>query len=276
MKLGVSNIAWQKEQHLQAYALLAKYGFSGLEIAPALYFFEDEDSFNPSQASITKNLSILNKFNLELISMQSLLFGVNGAALFEGENRQKIFIHGIRRAITLAGLAKIPNLVFGSPKNRIIPCHMDYMTALVHAVEIFRNLGDAANAVGTTLAIECNPVIYGTNFLTDSKEVSHFVKLVNHPAITMNLDIGAMIMNNEISQIEALLTNNISHISHVHISEANLNPAPQHIHVARDVLQALRDCSYNGWVSIEMKTEAGRELVNLETCLSRLAEASAS
>ena len=36
MKLSVSNIAWTHGERLEAYALLQRFGISGLEIAPGV------------------------------------------------------------------------------------------------------------------------------------------------------------------------------------------------------------------------------------------------
>ena len=37
MKIAASNIAWKPKHRMKAYDLLAKYNFSGIEIAPSLF-----------------------------------------------------------------------------------------------------------------------------------------------------------------------------------------------------------------------------------------------
>ena len=41
MKLAISNIAWETGEDEQVYALMRKYGYSGLEIAPTRFFERD-------------------------------------------------------------------------------------------------------------------------------------------------------------------------------------------------------------------------------------------
>ena len=48
MKLAISNIAWTAEEDEQVYAMMRRYGYTGLEIAPTRFFetnpYEDLDA----------------------------------------------------------------------------------------------------------------------------------------------------------------------------------------------------------------------------------------
>ena len=48
MKLSISNIAWTAAEDAQVYAMMRKYGYTGLEIAPTRFFetapYEDLDA----------------------------------------------------------------------------------------------------------------------------------------------------------------------------------------------------------------------------------------
>jgi len=102
MKLSMSNIAWLPEERLEAYAILAEAGFTGLEIAPGLFCHAADDPFLPDTASARVARVEMADAGLSLVSMQSLLFGVTGAALFEGPEARAAFEAGMRRAIALA------------------------------------------------------------------------------------------------------------------------------------------------------------------------------
>ena len=275
MKLSMSNIAWAPEERLEAYAILAGAGFTGLEIAPALFFHEAEDPFLPDTASARRARVEATDAGLVVVSMQSLLFGVAGAALFEGPEARTVFEKGMRRAIALAERFGIPNLVFGSPAQRRVPEGMAMEQALAEAAEVFRKLGDTAAEAGTRIAIEANPAAYGTNFCTTLDEALAFVDLVDHPAVVPHLDLGAMHMNGDFAGVPARLPPLAPRLSHVHVSEPHLAPAPAAAAPLVPVLEALAAAGYARAVSIEMKRPA-EGLVEVRRAVLRLAEAHAS
>ena len=253
MTLGVSNIAWLKEERMSAYSLMEGAGLTGLEIAPRLFFAEADDPFNPDNPSAAAALAEIKAHGLSLVSMQSLLFGVHGASLFGDEVAQEAFEHGMNRAIELANRFEIPNLVFGSPIQRRIPISMPYGEAIERAVEVFYRLGDQAAQAGTFISIEPNPMSYGTNFLNTLEEVESFVALVNNRAVGWVLDLGAMHMNNASGTVLARITTKPALLHHVHISEPELAPAPNDPKHLAPILAGLLAAKYKCAVSIEMK-----------------------
>lgn len=276
MKLAVSNIAWPAADREGAYAILRAAGIRGLEIAPGLMFDGAANPFDPTEAEAGPRIAAMREAGLELVSMQSLLFNVQGAALFEGDEALDRFRLGLRNAIGLAGRFSIPNLVFGSPRQRNIPDGMAPEAAERLALDVFRDLGDAAAKAGTRLAMESNPAAYGTNFLNTMAQAEAFVRRVNHPAITLMLDIGSMHMNGDFDQIEDVVSGAVDLISHVHVSEPDLAPAPADVAQAARAFSALNRAGYAGWCSIEMKSPVAAPLDNLSGSVDRLLAAAAS
>lgn len=257
MRLAVSNIAWLPEERIEAYRILSDAGISGLEIAPGLFFHAAEDPFVPDATSARMALDEISDAGLALVSMQSLLFGVSGAALFGDEPARLALETGMKRAIGLAGQFGIPNLVFGSPGQRRVPDGMVMERALEEAAGVFRRLGDRAGEAGTQIAIEANPAAYGTNFLNTLEEALDFVERVNHPAIVAILDLGAMHMNGAFDGVPDRIPRLMSRLNHVHVSEPHLAPAPGKAEALTPVLRALQGQGYDKAVSIEMKRPAG-------------------
>ena len=253
MILSISNIAWAPEERRAAYAAMAEARVTGLEIAPGLFFWEAEDAFQPDRASAERALDEIAAEGLSLVSMQSLLFGVEGAALFGAREDRARFETGMTRAIDLAGQFGIPNLVFGSPKQRIRPEDMTEAEAIDQGADVFRRLGDKAAAAGTVITMESNPVAYGTNFLNRLDEALGFVAHADHPHIKLILDLGAMHMNDEFDGLAGRIPDLAPHLHHVHVSEPNLAPAPADPDALAPVLGALAASGYTGAVSIEMK-----------------------
>lgn len=273
MTLAMSNIAWSPHERLDAYRALAEAGFGGLEIAPGLFFHAAQDPFCPDEDVAGAALDEMADFGLELVSMQSLLFGVEGAGLFEGEDARAAFVDGMNRAIALAGRFGIPNLVFGSPGQRRVPEAMPMDRALGEGAEVFRMLGDTAQREGTRIAIEANPAAYGTNFCNTLEEALSFVAMVDHPAIAGILDLGAMHMNDSFGDVPALLASGIAPaLNHVHVSEPQLAPAPADAERLVPVLKALARCGYDKAISIEMK-RADAGLSAVRASIARLARA---
>ena len=273
MKLAVSNIAWAPKHRDHAYAMLQAHGIRGLEIAPGLFLNGAKDAFQPTPAECEAALAPMRAAGLELVSMQSLLFGVEGAALFGERPERERFEEAMLRAIRLAGMLGIPNLVFGSPGQRVIPKSMSREEAEIIAVEVFRRLGDAAAAEGTILGMEFNPKVYGTNFLNHAVETATFVARVNHPAIQIILDVGAMHLNGDFETLPSFVAAQAGKISHVHFSEPYLAPAPADSDQAHRVLQAMSAVGYRRWYSIEMKAVPDGELEALGLALGRLKHA---
>lgn len=272
MKLAVSNIAWPATERDAAYAILRDHGVTGLEIAPAPFLSESIDPFVPTRGEVATAMKRMQAAGLELVSMQSLLFGVTGAALFEGEEARGKLIAAMERAIALAGRLGIPNLVFGSPRQRAYEDNLSAREAQEQAVAVFRRLGDSAVRARTRIAMEPNGRAYGTNFLNRVAEAEAFVRAVDHPGIVLNFDIGTLHMEGDFDAIEAIATAAVDTIGHVHISEPQLAPAPADPAQAARAIRALRKAGWTGWHSIEMAATK-TPLADLSAALGRLRQA---
>ena len=244
MKISISNIAWGSEQDENILSFLKDNNISGLEIAPTRLVQETPYSNVEKSVEIVKEIN--SKYNLEISSMQSILFGKTENLFGRIEEREEI-IQYLKKAVLYAKSINCKNLVFGCPKNRIMEDEYQYQMA----IDIFKELGDFAYENGTRINMEPNPAIYGTNFLNTTKEAIQFVKDCNTKGLGVNLDIGTIIANKE--NIEGL-TGNIKNINHVHISEPNLAIIEKRdIHIK--LINLLKNEEYDGYISIEMKNQ---------------------
>ncbi len=253
MRLAISNIAWHPHEAEAALEQLHALGIEGLEIAPGLAFSTEADPFRPRPEALRAWQSSLDEKGLTLISMQSLLFGRPDVGLFGQKAEREGFEAGIETAIELAQRLACPTLVLGSPTVRSIPHGMDPATARQIALDVMGRLGDRCGAIGACLALEPNPGAYGTNFLNTFEETATFVRALAHPAVRVNLDLGALIMNGETDTALQSLPEALDLIGHVHISEPHLAPAPADAAALSRVLAALIRAGHLGWVSIEMR-----------------------
>lgn len=251
MKLSISNIAWDAEMDDDVYRLMNQYGFCGLEIAPTRIFPEQPYLRLGDAARWSRDLK--SRYGFIVSSMQSIWFG-RSEKIFGDLGARRTLIDYTKKAIDFASIIGCKNLVFGCPRNRIIPDNADINIAL----EFFKELGDYAKEKGTALSMEPNPPIYNTNFINYTSEAIDLIKEVSSDGFLLNLDIGTMIYNEE--KIE-ILSENIKYIRHIHISEPGLNEIKER-EIHKELKRILSIENYDGFVSIEMKRQD--KITNIE------------
>ena len=265
MKLAISNIAWNQEEDNQVYGLMKEYGFEGLEIAPTRFF--DKNPYDTSLEELQELKKLMKKKEIKLISIQSLLFGQENIALFEGEENRKNLFNYLTKAIKFASNLGINTLVFGNPRNRVSNSEEDYDIA----VNFFKKLGCIAAEHNTNICIEANPKKYNTNFINTTEEAIKLVRDVNTVGFKLHYDLGADLINN--SDIK-VLKNNIDILNHVHISEPFLETiSKENIGIHKDLFELLNENNYSKWISIEMKkVSEGSNLENVKKCIKYLGD----
>ena len=263
MKLAVSQIAWPLAEDDRIHQLLCQQHITGLEIAPSRFVDHKEPYAQLATAEALAN-ALRARYGLTLPSMQSIWFG-RTEQLFGSAAEYALLLDYTRQAIRFAAAIHCPHLVFGCPKNRVARSPESYETAIA----FFRDIGAYAAQYAVTIGIEANPAIYGTNFLYTLNEVAQFVRETTQDAVRINLDIGAMVENDE---TEDDLIPLLPLISHVHLSEPYLvaiKERPLHCRIAA----LLREVDYMGYVSLEMRTGdegSTSELMQSITYLTRV------
>ncbi len=241
MKLSISNIGWAAGDDLKLYTFMKKYGYSGLEIAPTRIFPENPYDRLAQAREWSENLK--KEYGFEIPSMQSIWYGRQEKLFGSREERQSLIAY-TKKGIDFANAIGCGNLVFGCPRNRVLPDGVEQELA----VAFFKEIGDYAVSQGTVIGMEANPPIYNTNYINDTLSALDLIRQVDSKGFLLNLDVGTMIQNVEdISELDG----NIQLINHVHISEPNLKPIEERpLHM--QLKQKLVDGGYKGYVSIEM------------------------
>ncbi len=241
MKLSISNIGWDAENDNSVYSLMREYGFSGLEIAPTRIF--PDSPYDKTEEAHAWAEELKSRYGFLIPSMQSIWFG-RQEKLFGTEGEREILIDYTKKAIDFAAAIHCKNLVFGCPKNRVIPDNADWQLG----VSFFKLLGDYAAERGTVIGMEANPVIYNTNYINDTASALKLIEEVASPGFLLNLDVGTMIQNSESVD---LLQGRVRYVNHVHISEPGLKPI-QRRRLHKKLRDILRAENYQGFISIEM------------------------
>lgn len=215
--IAISNIAWDIAIESQVIELLKCYQISQIDIAPSKYF---SDFNKVTESEMSKVRESWNQQGFELVGMQALLFGTQGLNVFGDTVVQREMLEHLTVVCRIAKHLGITKLVFGSPKNRDIQGLTAEQVRSI-SYEFFNRLGDIAERVDCMVCLEPNPTCYGANFMTNSLETLDVVKWVNHSAIKMQLDLGAVSINQE--NIDEILGYASAYIGHIHISEPELD-----------------------------------------------------
>lgn len=218
MRLSISNIAWQPEEDQRIATLLEQHQIDAIDIAPGKYFS------SPELATKTEIMAVKQWWHergISIIGMQSLLFGTTGLNVFGDKASRLGLLARLQAIFRIAGILGATRLVFGSPCNRDRHSLSD-QEATDSAIQFFQQAANYAADEGVLLCLEPNPVCYGANFMTNSQETALVVKAVNHPALRMQLDTGAITINQE--DVAQVLNSYAALIGHVHASEPQLVP----------------------------------------------------
>jgi D-psicose/D-tagatose/L-ribulose 3-epimerase len=246
MRLAISNIAWDTAEDEAIVTLLQRFGVGAIDVAPGKYFPE------PSKATDEDIARVKNWWferGIEITGMQALLFGTTGLNVFGTPESQDAMLQHLTAVCRIGAALGAKRIVFGSPKNRDRSGLTDQET-MDMAISFFRRLGDIAQYYGVVICLEPNPPCYGANFMTTSSETAEIVRQIDHPAIAMQLDTGALAVNNE--DPVTVLQDCAPLIRHVHASEPNLLPLGDGGADHAKVGAALRQYLPNHVVSIEM------------------------
>lgn len=246
MRLAISNIAWDVAEDEPIASLLGTFGIDAIDIAPGKYFPRPADA---SRDDIDTVRQWWAARGVELTGMQALLFGTSGLNVFGPPEVQDAMLQHLGAVCRIGAGLGARRLVFGSPRNRDRSGLTDDETRDI-AYAFFRRLGDIAQAHDVVMCLEPNPTHYGANFMTTSAETADVVEALNHPAIRMQLDTGAIALNGE--DTEEVLWRCADLIGHVHASEANLLPLGDGDCPHSAVAAALRDYLPDHIVTIEM------------------------
>lgn len=218
MEVSISNIAWDPTQDKAVAALLHQYDVNYIDIAPSKYFPQINLATEKDILSVKQ---FWKKQGIALLGMQSLLFGTKNLNIFAEKEIQEAMLKHLKNVCHIANLLGVEKLVFGSPKNRDRNGLTD-QEAEEKAYEFFNKLGNIALAENVIICLEPNPICYGANFMTTSEETWQMVKKINHKSIKMQLDTGAISINEE--DILQLLSFAKNEIGHIHLSEPQLVP----------------------------------------------------
>lgn len=248
MKLAVSNIAWASEEEHQVADALQRVGARHVEVAPTKVF---SDPTATSAEERQRYSQFWSDRDISIVAFQSMLFGRPELSLFGSSAERAKMIEVLSKFIELAGMLGVKRLVFGSPKNRIVPGGMSAAEAEAIAVDAFTTLGAVATDNDTCFCIEPNPRAYDCNFVTTAAEGLDLVRKIAHPGFGLHLDAAGMTLAGD--SVGDAVRAAEGELRHFHASAPYLGQLEDTDVDHSAAAVALNDIGYDGYVSIEMR-----------------------
>ncbi len=258
LKLAVSNIGWNPSEEGRIKELLLEMKVKGIEVSPDR-LFNKKLEFDDNK--IIQYRNFWRKSNIDLVSMQGILFSKDNLEIFKSEENRRDTIAYLKRIISVSEKLGVKVVMFGSPKNRKRK-GLAAEEADAIAIPSFRELAKCAYGKGMYFCIEHNPKEYGSDYVETASEALILAKKVNHPGFGINIDTGALVLSGDASETIIRCGN---YIKHFHISQPYLSSVEnidENVH--KYFASALRKIKYKGWVSIEMERSKDPRESNIE------------
>lgn len=265
MQIAISNLAWDVKQDSRVATLLQKLSIRHIELAPTK-IWTDPSQVTESAAQAYR--AFWNSNGVEILALQSLLFGRPDLALFANDEVRSDLMGYLTMQFRLAQWLGATRLVFGSPKNRLRG-KMPIDEANKVAADFFHRAGEAAKKHGVQLCIEPNAPAYGCDFITTAEEGARVVDLSRSPNVKLHLDWACMELAGD--SPDGCLKKYGASLGHFHLSSPKLASIDQRSEKELDhILTKLNAHSpHLDTVSIEM-LGAGEDLSALQKALEKV------
>lgn len=248
MKIGISAFAWTANftsSHLDLLPAIKELGFSGVEIP----------MFDPKALPIDGIRRALQENQLDGTICAILPSGINPISP-DQKTRQKSIEH-LKRCIAAA--AAMNAKLLGGPLFAPIgylPEHRPTADEWLWAVEAFQALGDLLKS--TKIAISIEPVNRSeTYFVRTAERAAQLCEAIGDPQIGVTID--TFHANIEEHSIASAIRSLGPRLSHIHASENDRGPLGRGHIPWLEIISALRDIGYQGYVMIEGFGYSSRE-----------------
>jgi sugar phosphate isomerase/epimerase len=252
MKYAFCNEMFGKTPAKESFAVARDLGYTGVEIAPFTLRPERKpfDVRNVSAHEIAAIRLAADRAGLEIVGLHWLLANTEGLQLTSVDPavQQATTDYLLALAETCAALGG-SILVFGSPRQRMIPPNSTSDAAEAAAVSVLQAAMPGLDALGVTLALE--PLGSDeTDFLNTAAQADALSVRIGSPRCRLQLDVKAM--STESTSIWQIIAEHQKSLVHFHANDPNLlGPGMGDVDF-RPILSALRRVKYDGWISVEV------------------------
>jgi sugar phosphate isomerase/epimerase len=246
VKLAVSNIALSAYQHEDELKSLPQMGLSGLEVAPSRVW---KDSWHGlSSKLVDRYRNHVEQAGMSIIGLHSLFYDKPELGLFQdAATRQStldFLVHLSKLCRDLGG----KTLIYGARRWR---GNLSFDDAISQSLDFFSDLIPRIEDHRTVFCFEpLGPT--DTDFINSVYESISLVKRIGHPALRVQLDAKALVINGEMKS--KVFQAAAPFLVHVHANEPDLGILGTSGQVNNQKMgRLLRHIKYEGYVSIEQK-----------------------
>ena len=275
MKFAICHELFENWDWERQCRFIAEVGYTGIELAPFTLASRITDVSAEQRRTLRQQAA---DHGLQIMGLHWLLAKTEGLHVTtrDAATRQRTAAYLRELAHACADFGG-EVLVFGSPAQRNLTDDMTKAEGQAHAAEVFREVAPVLAERNVKLCLE--PLTpKETNFMITCAEAMEVVRLVDHPQVCLHQDVKAML--SEPTPIPELIARYRPHVGHFHVNDSNLLGPGMGDTDFTPIFTALRDNSYDGWVSVEVfdykpgcEYIARRSLEYMQAVLAKLATA---
>jgi sugar phosphate isomerase/epimerase len=246
MKLAICNELFENWPWEKICDFVRSVGYTGIEVAPFTLAGRAEE-ITPQRRSELR--SAAESRGIEIVGLHWLLVKPPGLYITHPDTAvrevtARYFTELVQLCADLGGKV----MVIGSPKQRSLLPGINREQAMGYAAEVFTPCLRTAAERGVTLAIEpLSP--QETDFLLCAADAVELIERIGHPNFRLQLDVKAM--SYEKKPIPQIIRESAKHLAHFHVNDPNLlGPGMGEVRYEQ-ILAALREAGYGGWLSVE-------------------------
>lgn len=231
----------------QVCRLVAETGYDGIELAP----FKFAPSVEALGAEERRRIAqVARDAGLEVVGLHWLLVSPPGLQINAPDQAvRRQTTEYLRALVHFCGDVGGRVMIFGSPKQRWVEEETPREQAWQWTAEAFRSVMPDAAARGVTLCMEALPPPE-SNFILTAGEAAELVRAVDHPHFRLMLDVKSMCAEGR--PLPEIIREFCPLVEHVHANDANRRGPGFGETDFRPIAAALRDCGYDGYVSVEV------------------------
>jgi sugar phosphate isomerase/epimerase len=257
MKFAICNEIFANWKLEDIFAFAAKVGYHGVEIAPftiAPYVTEITSAQRGSIRSSAK------QHGIQISAIHWILAQTEGMHLTHPDRavRERTARY-VRAVVDFCADLGAGYIVVGSPKQRNLMPGVSKEQGREWALGAFRDAVMRAEERNVVICFEpLSPT--ETNFINTAAEAIEFVGQLRTPHFKIILDVKAM--SSESLPIPEIIRRSWPHFAYLHANDKNLKGPGFGEVDFRPIAAALKEVSYDGWMSVEVfNFEGGPEYI---------------